>query len=87
MPRHSREIFRAKVDPAGRVNIPAEVRSRLGISCGDEVIVREQEHGIRIETFQQALRRAQKYFTGLTGSDASVVDELIRERREEAEGE
>jgi AbrB family looped-hinge helix DNA binding protein len=32
-------IFRARVDPVGRVVIPANVRQRLGIVQGDELIL------------------------------------------------
>jgi AbrB family looped-hinge helix DNA binding protein len=87
MQRQFREIYRAKVDPAGRVVIPAEVRDRLGIACGDQVILRAQHDGVRIETFRQALRRAQRYFAQLPKEEISVTDELIRNRREEASRE
>jgi AbrB family looped-hinge helix DNA binding protein len=75
--------FRARVDPAGRVLIPANARQRLGIEQGDEVIVEIDERGLHITTAQQALKEVQAYFATIKTS-GSIVDELIRERRQEA---
>jgi AbrB family looped-hinge helix DNA binding protein len=78
------ETFRARVDPAGRVLIPASTRQRLGIGQGDEVIVEVDDRGIHITTAERALREAQDYLAQFVKPGESVVDELIRERREEA---
>jgi AbrB family looped-hinge helix DNA binding protein len=78
------EIYRARVDSAGRVLIPATSRQRLGIGQGDEVLVEVDDRGIHITTAAQALRQAQELFSRLKKPGESVVDELIRERREEA---
>ena len=43
----SQETFRAKVDTAGRVLIPANARQRLGIGQGDEVIVEVDERAAK----------------------------------------
>jgi AbrB family looped-hinge helix DNA binding protein len=84
MDREHQEAYRSKVDSAGRIVIPAGVRERLGIAPGEELIIREDGEGIRVETFRQALKRAQAFFTRLKKPGESVVDELLRERREEA---
>jgi AbrB family looped-hinge helix DNA binding protein len=84
MEKARHEVYRSKVDSAGRIVIPADVRDRLGISPGEELIIREDGEGIRVETFRQALKRAQAFFSQLKQPGESVVDELIRERREEA---
>lgn len=78
------EVFRAKVDSVGRVLIPANTRQRLGIEQGDEVLIEADDEGVRITTAKQALKQAQAYFSGMAKSGESVVDELIRDRREEA---
>jgi AbrB family looped-hinge helix DNA binding protein len=77
-------VYRCKVDPANRVVLPADVRRRLGIAKGDEVLLEVDDWGIRITTAAQALKQAQEYFCSLGASDVSMTDELIRERREEA---
>jgi AbrB family looped-hinge helix DNA binding protein len=81
--KHS-ELFRTKLDSAGRVLIPASSRQRLGIGQGDEVLVEVDDRGIRITTAAQALKEAQDYFATIKKPGESIVDELIRERREEA---
>jgi AbrB family looped-hinge helix DNA binding protein len=78
------ETFRARLDPAGRVLIPASTRQRLGIGQGDEVVVEVDDAGLRITTTQQVLKEVQAYFATIKKPGESIVDELIRERREEA---
>jgi AbrB family looped-hinge helix DNA binding protein len=78
------ETFRARVDSAGRVLIPASSRQRLGIDQGAEVLVEVDDRGIHITTAAQALKEAQDYLAQFKKPGESVVDELIRERREEA---
>jgi AbrB family looped-hinge helix DNA binding protein len=80
----SHETYRARVDSAGRVLIPASSRQRLGIGQGDEVLVEVDDRGIHIRTAAQALKEAQDYFATIKKPGESIVDELIRERREEA---
>ncbi len=80
----SHETFHARLDPAGRVLIPANARQKLGIGPGDELIVEVDEQGLRITTTQQALKDIQDYFATIKKPGVSIVDELIRERREEA---
>jgi AbrB family looped-hinge helix DNA binding protein len=78
------ETYRVRVDSAGRVLIPAGSRQRLGIGQGDEVVVEVDDRGIRITTAAQALKEVQEYFATIKTPGVSLVDELIRERREEA---
>jgi AbrB family looped-hinge helix DNA binding protein len=78
------ETYRVRVDSAGRVLIPAGSRQRLGIDQGDEVVVEVDDRGIRITTAAQALKEVQDYFAAIKKPGESLVDELIRERREEA---
>jgi AbrB family looped-hinge helix DNA binding protein len=78
------ETFRVRIDPAGRLLIPASTRQRLGMGQGDEVIVEVDESGLRITTAQQALKDVQAYFATIKKPGESIVDELIRERREDA---
>ncbi len=69
--------FWAQVTPDGRVVVPAEIRKRLGIKPGGEVKV-------TIETFDEALRRAQDSVAQYVEPGTSLVDELIADRRAEA---
>jgi AbrB family looped-hinge helix DNA binding protein len=80
-------VSRARVDSAGRVVIPAELRQRYGIEAGQEVILSGDDRGIHLLTFGQAVRAAQEAFAPYRKPGVSVVDELIAERREEAKRE
>ena len=79
--------YRAKVDPSGRIVIPAELRIRLGIAEGDELIVESDGEHVVVKTAEQALKDAQAYFASFVPPGVSLVDELLKERREEARRE
>ena len=83
----STSFSRVRVDAAGRVVIPNEVRRHLGIEPGEDLILSEDESGIRLRTFEQAVKDVQKTFASYRVPGVSVVDELIREREEEARRE
>jgi AbrB family looped-hinge helix DNA binding protein len=78
---------RVRVDAAGRVVIPAEVRQHLKIEPGQDLILCEDKNGIRLQTFEQAVKAAQDAFAPYRTPGVSVVDELIRDREAEARGE
>ncbi len=84
---HQETISRARVDSAGRVVIPAELRQRYGIETGQEVILSGDERGIHLLTFAQAVRAAQEALAPYRKPGVSVVDELIADRRKEAKRE
>ncbi len=75
---------RVRVDSAGRIVIPAEIRNTLGIAPWDELILSEKPDGLHVQTFRQLIAAAQAFFAPYAIPGQSVVDELIRERREEA---
>jgi antitoxin PrlF len=74
------------VAPNGRVVIPAAMREKLGIPSGGKIVARLEGGVLTLESREAALRRMReimaKYDNGV-----SVVDELIAERRAEAERE
>lgn len=76
--------FHTRVDPSGRILLPAELRARQQIKSGDEMVVVEQDSGLEIKTLAQSVREAQDYFQRVIPADVSLVDELIAERRDEA---
>lgn len=77
-------MFHTKVDPSGRILLPAELRSRNQIEIGDPMVVVEHDHGFEIKTLEQSVREAQEFFLSVIPADVSLVDELIAERKEEA---
>lgn len=78
---------RMRVNENGRVVIPASFRKRLGIHIGDEVILRIANDELRITTLKRNIERAQRLVRKHVKPGASLVDELIRERRQAARDE
>lgn len=78
------KVYRARVDASGRIVIPAESRLRKQVKEGDQLIVEEDDKGVRIMTLDDAIREAQAYFQKVIPEGVSLVDELIEERRQEA---
>lgn len=78
---------RTRVNENGRVVIPASFRKALGINVGDEVVMRIEDNELRILTLKKRIERAQRLVRQHVKRGASVVDELIAERREAAKRE
>jgi AbrB family looped-hinge helix DNA binding protein len=72
------------VDQAGRITIPAEMRKALGLEPGTQVLLEASADGVRVRTWEQALRAVQDYLARYWSPRVSVVDEFLSERREEA---
>jgi AbrB family looped-hinge helix DNA binding protein len=77
-------VFSTKIDSSGRVVLPADIREAMDVSAGDTVQIVIDGDSVRIKSRQQALKEAQDYFCKVIPANVSVVDELLRERREEA---
>lgn len=82
------ESYTVSMDKAGRVLIPAGIRKELGFTEGAELLVRVNPDGaLELYTREQAIRRAQAFFAKYKKPGRSIVDELIEDRRKEAEAE
>ena len=80
-------ITKAKVTQGGRVVIPAGTRKRLGIRVGGTVNFEEEGDRLVLSTTDAALRRLQEGLKGTVPPGVSIVDELIADRRKDAENE
>ena len=78
---------RLKIDNAGRIVIPAEMRAAMLVKPGDMVTARVEHGEFRITSPDVAVRRAQNLARRLIPDGVSLVDELIADRREEARRE
>jgi len=76
-----------RVNQNGRIVIPAAFRKRLGMRVGDEVVLRVEDNELRVSTLKHNLERAQRLVRKHVKRGASLVDELIAERRESARNE
>jgi AbrB family looped-hinge helix DNA binding protein len=78
---------RTRINPNGRLVIPASYRKALGIKAGDEVILRMEDDELRITTMKLRLERARQRVRKYVKPGVSLADELIAERREAAKRE
>lgn len=75
-----------QVSQGGRIVIPVEMRQKMGIKAGDQVLLSwsEETHELRVATRKQRLHHARELVKRYADTDGSVVDELIQERRQAA---
>jgi bifunctional DNA-binding transcriptional regulator/antitoxin component of YhaV-PrlF toxin-antitoxin module len=76
-----------RLDGAGRLQIPAELMQAAGIAGDDQVHVRVSGDTVEILSQRAALERARRIVSKFVPQGISLVDELIAERRREAERE
>lgn len=81
-----KETFELEVKPNGRVVLPAALRAELGLKPGDRFLVKvRDENHAELVTVRAALASVRGMFAHLPGP--SLADELIADRRAEAERE
>lgn len=78
---------RGRLVSGGRLQIPARVRRELGLSDGDAVIMEIVEGELRVRPYRDVLAGIQARLRKYVPEGVSLVDELIADRRAEAEGE
>ncbi len=83
MPK-SRTQAEVHLDPQGRLIIPASLRRSLGFESGECLIARMEDGRLVLEKIQTIKKRLKNRFSKLP-SDISLAEELIAERRKEAE--
>lgn len=74
---------RVILDKHGRILIPAALRKQMGWDAGQQLTVLGGKHGLQVLSPVQAIEQAQEMVAKYARPGVSVVDELIRERREE----
>ena len=82
-------LIAVQVSQGGRIVIPEEIRQKMGINIGDQVLLSwsDEVHELRIATRKQRLQHAVDLVKRYATVTDSVVDGLIRERRQAAADE
>lgn len=78
---------RGKLVSGGRLQIPARVRRELGLKDGDAVLMNTVEGELRVRPYRDVLAEIQQRLRRFIPEGVSLADELIAERRSEAERE
>ena len=81
------DMVRTTIGEGGRIVIPVEYRKALGLKPGDSILVDLRNDEIRLVSTRAAIARVQESVRRYVPEGVSLVDELIRERREEASRE
>ncbi len=79
--------IRVQIRKSGRLVVPVKLRKALNIKAGDEILARLENDSIRLIPVKQAVNLAQKVVRQYVPQGVSLVDELIKARREETRGE
>ena len=77
-----------KIIEGGKFVIPAQMRLAMGISRGDTVVVELLPEGeLRVRSLAAAIKKAQAIVGQSIGRNRSLANELMQERKEEADRE
>lgn len=80
-------VWHVHIDASGRVLLPAELRSSMGVRPGSELVWTRDEDGIHLRSFGESLAEIQAYYKSLAPAEVVWSDELIKQRRIEATNE
>ena len=75
------------VGDRGRLVLPSRVRTELGLKPGSRLLLSTEEDGsLRLRPYRSVANQS-RGMLGLTPAGKSMVDELLTDRRREAESE
>jgi AbrB family looped-hinge helix DNA binding protein len=78
---------KTRINPNGRIVIPASLREAMAIEPGDEVLLHVVEGVLHVEAQSARVRRVQASLGRLIAPDRKLSDKLASERRAEARRE
>ena len=80
-------MVKGKMEADGQVVLPQEIREKLGLKAGDTVWWEFVDGEARLTTPSARIRQAQASVRRFVPEGVSLADELVAERRAEAERE
>lgn len=78
---------KGKIVSGGRLQLPADMRKQLGFEEGESVIMEIKDNELRVRSQRESIRRIQEKMRKFIPEGVSLADELIADRRREAENE
>lgn len=70
------------ITPNGRMSLPADIRKRLGLAGGGELLIEETADGVILRTVAQSIAQAQALARKYTqGNPNASVDAFLARRR------
>lgn len=80
-------VQRGRLVSGGRLQIPVDMRQALSLADGDAVILEIVDGELHVRPFRDAVSRIQARLREYVSTDASLSDELISDRRADADSE
>ena len=78
---------RVKIGTNGRLVIPAAIRRKVGLDEGHTVLLEASEGELRVRRLEDVVNQAQRTVKKYVKDHVSLSEELIADRRAEAERE
>jgi len=79
------EIFHARIEADGRIQLPPQVLEQLDFEAGQDLDIEIEKKALHISLAKAEQRKqAQNFVKSRIGGGRSAVDEFIEERRQEA---
>lgn len=72
------------ISAGGRVVIPSDIRKKLGLNVGEEVIFKLEEDGVKLISLKESVKKIRLLSEKYKTSEKSLVNELLAARRDEA---
>lgn len=79
--------MRVKMGANGRLVVPVSLRKQIGLADGRTVLLEAVKGELRVRPMSDVVQQAQARLRKFLPSDGSLVDELIADRRAEADRE
>lgn len=80
-------VTHTTIGPGRRVVIPAAICQEVGLRPGSPVVIEATGAGVVLRLLDDVVREVRAFFADAAPADTLMSDELIRERRAEAEQE
>jgi antitoxin component of MazEF toxin-antitoxin module len=80
------EVFHTRIEADGKIQLPPQVLEELDFKAGQDVALEVENKSLRVSlSVAERVRRAQALVRKYVPEGVSLVDELIEDRRREAE--